>query len=209
MKQPLALFLLIITTQWCFSQKSEKAGRYFTDPIIVDSTSTIMIPTRYDADLFTSNKIVLWNDYYANILFYNFQTDSTKKLFAKDTFIKGFSNYYSSFYPNENNAKLLSQSSNWIFYFVKESDYNGSGRIDEDDPSILYISDKYGNNLKALTAPNENAESIKIFEKQGFALIKIQRDLNGDLKFETKDKDYYFIRFDLSKLTFGKKIEIK
>ncbi len=63
--------------------------------------------------------------------------------------------------------------------------------------------------LKALTLPNENAISIDIFDKQGFALVKMQRDTNNDKNFNSKDKDYYYVRLDLNKLQFGNKIEVK
>ena len=62
--------------------------------------------------------------------------------------------------------------------------------------------------LKALTGDSENAVSIDVFDKQGFALVKVQRDSDNNRKFESKDKDFYYIRLDLNTLTFGNKIEI-
>lgn len=192
-----------------FGQKTDKLPRFFTDPIIADSLSTLMIPTRYNADLLNSSKIALWNDYYANIIFYNFKTDSSKKLFKDDTFIKGFTNNYNSYYRNERTGKPENIGSKWIFYFVKPTDYDKNGRVDNDDPSILFVSDKYGNGLKSITPTTENAVSIDIFNEQGFALIKMQRDLDEDNDFESNDKDFYYIRLDLNTLMLGKKIEIK
>ena len=40
------------------------------------------------------------------------------------------------------------------------------------------------------------------------ALIKIQRDLNNDNNFTSKDSDFYYIKIDLTTLTFGNKIEL-
>jgi hypothetical protein len=71
------------------------------------------------------------------------------------------------------------------------------------------VSDKQGNNLKALTAPNENVISIDIFDDQNFALIKIQRDVDYDRDFEIEDKGYYLVKVDLKTLTLGNKIELK
>lgn len=204
----IGIFLISISLSG-FGQKSEKLPRFFADPIIADSSSTLMIPTRYNADLLTSSKIALWNDYYANIIFYDFKADSSKRLFMDDTFIKGFTNYYNSYYRDERTNKPENMSSKWIFYFVKPTDYDKSGRVDNDDPAILFVSDKYGNGLKAITPTNESAVSIDIFDKQGFALIKMQRDLDKDNDFEYDDKDFYYIRLDLNTLTLGNKIEIK
>ncbi len=192
-----------------FGQKMDKLPRFFADPIIADSSSTLMIPTRYNANLLTSSKIALWNDYYANIIFYDFKADSSKRLFKDDTFIKGFINDYNSYYRSERTNKLENISRKWIFYFVKPTDYDKSGRIDTADPSILFVSDKYGNGLNAITPANENAVSIDVFDKQGFVLIKMQRDLDKDNDFEMDDKDFYYIRLDLNTLTLGKRIEIK
>ena len=82
----LALVLTLVEVE-ALSQKGPV--RYFGEPILTDSLSTLFIPTRYNEDFLSSNKIAFWNDYYANIVAYNFQTDTYKKLFEKDTFIQG------------------------------------------------------------------------------------------------------------------------
>jgi hypothetical protein len=209
MKNKLFAIILILISLPIFAQKSDKLPRYFADPILVDSLSTLMIPTRYNADLLSSSKIALWNDYYANIIFYDFRTDSSKRLFEKDTFIKGFSNHSNSYYGSEQDNKLKNTCSKWIFYFVKTTDYDNSGRVDNQDPTILFVSDKYGNGLKAITPSNENVVSMDVLDKQGIALIKMQRDVDHDNDFESDDKDFYYIRLDLDTLALGHKIEIQ
>jgi hypothetical protein len=210
MRYQLITLLLAIITTTGFGQKSTKIPRFFGDLVVADSSTTLMIPIRYNSDLLASSKIALWGDYYSNILFYDFITDSVKRLFKDDTFIKEFSNMNSSYYGYDRNAsKPESDCRKWIFYFVKQADFDKSGRIDNTDPSILFASDRYGNDLKAITPDNENAISIDIFDKQGIAMIKMQRDFDNDKDFELNDKDYYFIRLDLNTLTLGHKIEIK
>jgi len=209
MKNKLLGVILILTSLTGFGQKSGNLPRFFDEPIVVDSSSTLMIPTRYNADLLTSSKIALWNDYYANIIFYDFKADSSKRLFKDDTYIKEFTNDYPPYYRFERTKKPENLSSKWIFYFVKPTDYDNSGKVGNDDPSVLFVSDKYGNGLKAITPTNENAVSIDIFDTQGFALIKMQRDIDMNNNFESDDKDFYYIRLDLNTLTLGNKIEIK
>jgi hypothetical protein len=198
--------LLGLTFCSAFGQKG-KLALYFDNPIVVDSLSTIIIPTRYNSDFLSSNKIALWGDFYANIIFYNFVTDTYKPLFDDDTYIVGFGRSYNTYSNNANQSKNI--TSQCIFYRVKNYDRNKNGRIDDKDPAILYVSDIYGNNLKSLTSENENVISFDIFEKQNFVLIKIQRDQDGNGKFKSDDKDFYFIKLDLTTMNFGNKIEIK
>jgi hypothetical protein len=195
-----------LTSNSSFGQKNPKIPRYFGDAIITDSSSTILIPTRYNADISASNKLSLFGDYYANIIFYNFINDTQKKLFSDDTYIIRFSNPY---YRYDNSGHKNNMTSQWLFYKVKNIDHNKNGRIDNEDPSILFVSDIYGDNLKSLSTENENVVDISIFEKQNFALIKFQRDQDNDGNFEHKDKDFYYVKLDLTTLTFGKKIEIE
>ena len=53
-------------------------ARYFGEQILTDTLSTLFIPTRYNEEFLSSNKIAFWGDYYANIVVYNFQTDAYK-----------------------------------------------------------------------------------------------------------------------------------
>ncbi len=207
MKHKLSLITCLLFITWNVFGQSSASGEVFSNPVVVDSSSTIMIPVAYDAGLFTSNKLALWGSYYANIIFYNFKTDSSKKLFEKNTYIENFNAYYTSSLYGKPQQK--NRTSRWIFYKVKNLDHNKNNRIDSKDPSLLYVSDIYGNNLKCLTNENENIEDIDIFEKQNFAFIKIQRDLNKDGNFDGEDKDYYYVKLDLVSFTFGRKIELK
>jgi hypothetical protein len=208
MRYILLLSLLLLSTTAVLAQRGEKPARYLSDPIVIDSASSLMIPLRYNTELLTSNKLTLWNDYYANIIFYDMEEDRSKRLFPEDTFIRGFLTSDVGYNRSASLPANKNMSRDWIFYFVKETDSNANGRIDSDDPYTLYLSDKQGNGLKALTQPLENAVSIKIFDKQGFALVKMQRDANGDKSFTGKDKDFYYVRLDLKTLAFGNKIEI-
>jgi hypothetical protein len=209
MKFIFILVALLNVPLFVCAQKHDKLPRVFGEATTLDTSSIVVIPTRYNAELLSANKIALWNDFYANVVFYDLHTDTYRKLFESDTFIRPF-NRERTLYNRYETEKpgLQNMSRQWLFYFVKTSDYNNSGRIDNDDPAVLYVSDKSGQQLRALTPDNENAVSMEIYDKQGYALIKMQRDSNRNKRFDAKDKDYYYIRLDLNELTFGKKIEI-
>jgi hypothetical protein len=183
-------------------------ARYFGQPILTDSLSTLFIPTRYNEEFFSANKISLWGDYYANIIVYDYKADSYKKLFEKDTFIESFTSadYY---YSSRTSIKIKNLTTKWVFLLVKNKDTNNSGRIDEKDPSILLAVSTDGSILKQITNENENVVSFDVFDKQGFILIKIQKDLNNDKSFKAEDKEFYFRKVRLTDVAVGNGIELK
>jgi hypothetical protein len=207
--------LLILALALCFmqndsfGQRSNKSDRYFGNPVFTDSLSTIFFPTQYDEQMLSANKIALFGEYYANLIVYNYKTDSYRKLFENDTYIESFTqvNHYDP--GAQRNARPKNITNKWIFLLVKIKDYNGSNRIDENDPSVLFVTNKQGEGLKALTEESENVVSFDIFEAQGFCLIKIQRDSNKDKTFKHEDKDFYYRKIDLNDLSVGKGIEIR
>jgi hypothetical protein len=201
----LSTFILVIN--FSFAQKSEV--RTFHSPVMTDSSSTLFFPIRYSEAVFSSHKIAFWGDYYANVLIYDFQKDTYKKLFENDTYIQGWAYERQNYYNRDRNDKPLNLTSSWFFFLVKNKDLNKSGRIDEHDPSILYVTDKKGQNLRALTNETENVVGFEVFEAQGFALIRIQRDANADNSYKVEDRDFYYKKINLSDLSFGKNIEIK
>jgi hypothetical protein len=188
-----SIFVTLLASSALISGQSQdkKIPRYFDEPIWTDSTSTLFLPVRYNEGLTSNYKIALWGNYYANMVVYNFKQDTHKRLFDKDTFIISlFSSKSYVDYQSVNN----SITENWVFLLVKQRDYNENGRVDEKDPSVLYAVTRKGENLQAITDSTENVVSFRIFEKQGFALLRMQRD--------------YFRKISLKDLSLGKPIEI-
>lgn len=183
---------------------------YLDNPIILDSASSFLIPVRYDVTVFSSNdKLAIFGNYYANIVFYNIQTDSSKILFKKDTYIMDFKipfYYNKSVYDNLGNSNRTKKC---VILRVKDVDYNQNGRIDNNDPDILYVTDNLGHTLRCLSTKDESVLSIQIFEKQNFALVKFQRDNNHNGKYDYRDDEYFYAKLDFATLTLGNKIELK
>jgi hypothetical protein len=207
MKKITFTFLLGFTLIAADTLSQKGPARYFGDPIWTDSLSTLFIPTRYNEEFLSSNKIALWGDYYANIIAYNFTTDTYKKVFEKDTFIQSMKAPGSA-YIGRLPAKADNITAKWVFLLVKIKDTNISGRIDERDPSVLFAVSIDGQLLKQLTDEKENVVSFDTYEKQGFMLIKIQKDSDNDKSFKAEDKEFYFRKVTLSDLTLGKGIEV-
>lgn len=188
-------------------QRNEKASRYFVDPVLTDSSSTIFFPVRYNDEFLTGNKIAFWGYYYANVVVYDIKADTYRKLFDTDTFIEAFNYGSNAGYVHGARAKNI--TAKWVFLMVKSKDHNNSGRIDENDPSILYAATRKGEGLRQLTDEAENVVALDIYEAHGYGIVKIQRDSNKDRSFKNADKDYYFRKINLSDLTLGKPIEIQ
>lgn len=185
-----------------------KSVQYVGEAIMTDSSSTLFIPIRYHEDFLSSNKLMFGNDYYANFLVYNFTTDSYKKLFETDTFIEAFKGNTSFHLFGSTDSKQRNITHDWVFLFVKSTDHNGNGKVDENDPSVLYMTTVKGENLKRITEETENVVSVQLFEEEGFALIRFQRDVNADKLFKREDREFYFRKISLTDLTLGKKISI-
>lgn len=185
----ISLGLTLLTTEG-FCQKG--LSTFFGEPILTDSLGTLMIPTRYN-EFLTANKIAYFGNYYANIIVYDYKTDSYKKLFENDTFIESFKERNSSYvYGIRNNEKVKNITTKWVFLLVKNKDTNSSGRIDEKDPSVLFAVSTNGEDLRQLTDEKENVVSFDTYDKQGFILIKIQKDSDNDKSFKTEDKEILF-----------------
>ena len=179
--------------------QKEKVTYRFDQAIVVDSASTLLLPMRQDGDLLSGGKLMLGNEGYSNIVFYNFVTDSYQRLFVDDVQILSV----------RGNNLLKSARNKRLFYLVKDKDFNRNTRIDTKDPSILYVSDLQGKNLKALTTENEHVLQVDMYDAQGFALLHIQLDADNDGSYESEDKSFYCVKLDLSTLTLGKPIEAK
>jgi hypothetical protein len=201
------IFLLLVSCLSDGKVHAQKQLRSFGQYIVTDSASTLMIPTTYNVPLFTSDKMAGSGEAYANILFYNFTTDSIKKLFDSDTYIASLTPYG---YALGRATPAKSMSSKYIFYRCYSVDRNKNGKIDHHDPAVLYVSDRYGNNLTALTTQDQNVVSFEIFDKQNFLLVMIQRDTDKDGSFEMDtDRDFYYVKLDLETKQFGRKIEAR
>jgi len=201
----IALVATMAATINTYSQKNY--ARYFDEVIFTDTASTMFFPIRYNDELLSNNKVAFWGDYYANILVYNYTKDVYQKLFSSDCYIQSLTaNYYSTAIHDKLAANRAKE---WIFLFVRQYDTNDNGRIDEKDPAILYAVTTRGEKLRALTDKNENAVSIQMFEKQGFALLKIQRDSDQDGSFKMEDKEIYYRKIDLKDLSLGNPVELK
>ncbi|HMV07381.1 MAG TPA: hypothetical protein PK325_03845 [Cyclobacteriaceae bacterium] len=202
---------LLVISLFCVNHLHAQSSKtpYLDNPIILDSASSFLIPVQYDVSVFSSNKLAILGHYYANLIFYNVQSDSSKILFKKDTYIMDFRIPFYYTKSVHDHLQGTNRTKKCVILRVKDVDYNRNGRIDENDPDILYVTDNLGQKLRCLSTKNENVLSIQIFEKQNFALVKFQRDNNHNGKYDYRDDEYFYAKLDFATLTLGNKIELK
>ena len=146
---PLVFILLHCKTH---GQPSLKAsGEYFAEPIMMDSLSTVFIPVLYDAKLFSSEKIAVFGNYYANIIVYDFKVDATKVRSFSNQTITMTNSSTTTFHRLFGDSNPPAQTGNEVSAIVNSGDnlgfrnafnkpvgggyvaafdYNGDGRID-------------------------------------------------------------------------------
>jgi hypothetical protein len=202
------IFFLLLTASIVinvFSQDARKGGPRLDSPFMLDSTSTMFFPVDYGQSMISSPKLAAFDGYSANILVYDFINDTYRFLFDKNTFVKRLIPYPEYHYGTpRNNTK----NKKWLFLLVKTTDTNANGRMDDNDPAVAYATDAQGENLRPLTTSDVNVVNITFYDKQGFALLYIQRDTDGDKSFKYEDKVFYYQKIDLHDLKVGKPIEL-
>ncbi len=190
------LFLLLVVNMTVFAQNGKmKLG----DAIVVEATGTVLIPEMSEEDIFSK---ALFGAHYTNILVTNSKNKGSIKLFDRNVNVFPFK-------PNgesNNENKNRSFSSKWIFLLVQDVDLNGNGKISDVDPVSLFVTDLEGKELKRLTNKTLKVKNFYVSEKNGFILVKIQSDTNGDNKLTSKDR-CYFSMYDFNTLKHIKDIK--
>ncbi|MBC7401403.1 MAG: hypothetical protein H7289_15800 [Mucilaginibacter sp.] len=164
----------------------------FRDPIYIDSTDYVMYPlsTKKDNSDGSYNKILSGTGIptYWNIAFYNMVSktyhllDDKRKMLITSYAQEGSFQYSSAGIINTN------KSDDIIFYSVVVTDYNKDGKLDPDDPSYLFISDKKGNNFKQISPEGLKVTGWKTIKRTGKVLIQAVGDTNNDKKFDNDDE---------------------
>lgn len=195
MKNLFTLILFCQLNHWGYGQESKSDAKYFGNPIMVDSSNTLLIPILYHIDFNNSSKIGVFSDHYANILVSKTDSTAGQLLFKENVFIVPLKSNQDQFYYSKFGTykSMQSFSSNWIFYLVKDSDYNENGKIDRKDPTKLYITDLNGKNLKQITANNEHVIDYAVYEKQELVILKIKKLDPLSSTQDRRKKDFYYL----------------
>lgn len=165
----------------------------FAEPVIIDSTHFIIYPLILERTTYTDSygssgggeKTSYWN-----LIFYNAETSQQHLLTDKKILIYsiniGSASSSSSSYNDEwtNGINILKSN---IIYTVVSKDYNLNNKLDQDDPSYLYISDKKGESFRQVSPDDCNIISWDVVKGTSKIIMQGKKDDNGDKKFDEND----------------------
>ena len=157
----------------------------------IDSTGILAFPLSIEETIESSRIEISFKSKgssYWNIIFYNSNTGE-KYLLSKQKMLisnyeTGYSNYDSS---NEKFTQIDTSSKKYIFYNIITDDYDGNKKLNYEDPTYLFFTDKEGKNLKQISPKNLNVVNWKIVPKTRKILFNVQKDSNGNKRFDEKD----------------------
>ncbi len=150
---------------------------------------------------------------YWNIIFYNTSTGQKHWLSDKKILILNYETNYNSYNSSENTGSLSIDnysSKNYIFYNMITEDFNQDKKLNYNDPTYLFISDKEGKNLRQISPSNFNVLDWKLIPKTNKIIINARKDVNGNKNFEDAEDELVNLEFDLNdqkkaRLIFDKK----
>lgn len=127
-----------------------------------------------------------------NLKFQKTDSDSLKLLTEKNLKITKF-NFLRDIFNNTRKK--------FFVFEVIELDWNSNGRLDAEDPGVLYISRESGENFRNLTPKGQVLLDWKTIPQQNRLYFRSIEDTNMNGKFEKEDRVHYFyIDFDAEAL---------
>ncbi|GAA4325685.1 hypothetical protein GCM10023149_28170 [Mucilaginibacter gynuensis] len=162
---------------------------FTTAGIQIDSSAYVMYPLSLDEkqaeyDEYSSSKRSGGYNYW-NITFYNTETKEYHLLSAdRKMSIESYS------FLDED---AITDKDTLIYYDVKVTDYNKDGKLNLEDPSYLFISNKTGNNFRQISPDGYHVTNWKVTRQTGKILISARADTNRDKKFDGEDSTIPFI----------------
>jgi hypothetical protein len=148
----------------------------FGEPIQIDTSAYVMLPlhVKHENNRFKSSG----DSYEQNIVFLNTKTqqyhllDSTRKMLIRSYNIDQSTGDYNGNNDHKANEKYL-------YYSVTVNDANNNGRLDNDDPVYLFISDMAGYNFRQISPDNYYVQSWKVIKETGKIVIYAYSAGNG------------------------------
>ncbi len=131
---------------------------------------------------------------YWNIVFYNVATGQYHLLDDHRKMLITLSNgKYEDDAPQKNNN---SKADTLLYYSVTVCDFNKDKKLDSDDPTYLFTSNKKGYNFKQISPDSLDVKSWEVIRSAGKILIHTTKDTNHDGKFNNDDESVPYV-YDL------------
>lgn len=207
------------------SAKLDKLKLNFNQPVLIDSSVYVMYPLPFKnneeekrpfLESSYSNPTTYWN-----IIFYNtangeYHLLDDKRKMVIYSYSPRNSNDYSTSTSSDCNNYLESgynQVDKLLYYSVTVLDFNNDGKLNAQDPSYLFISDKAGRNFKQVSPDNVNVTDWQTIKGTNKILIQVTKDTNNDKIFNNLDETipmvYDLNTNEISKAIFKEEFIIK
>jgi len=184
----------------------------FNEPVFIDSSAVVMYPLTLENN--DEEDRGLSSSYsspatYWNIIFYNTATgryhllDDKRKMVIYSYDPKNSDTGSSS--SSEFREGGYNQVDNLLYYSITITDFNNDGKLNSDDPTYLFVSDKNGKNFKQVSPNNVNVSSWQTIKKTNKVLLQVTKDSNNDKEFTDKDETNPMV-YDLNKAGTSKEI---
>lgn len=89
-----------------------------------------------------------------------------------------------------------SQTDTLLYYSVIVCDFNKDKKLDGDDPTYLFSSNKKGYNFRQISPDSLDVKNWEVFRSAGKILIHTTKDTNHDGKFNNDDENIPYV-YDL------------
>lgn len=152
----------------------------------IDSSGVLIYPlmtkeSQYEGRK-ASYKEMPYNEYW-NLIFYDSKTKDIHLLTNQKMIILDYN--YKGNYEDE---KEFFFSTKYIFYTIRVDDFNKDKLLTEQDPKYLFISDKFGNNLKQISPKNYNLNSWRYVKSSNKVIMTVEMDSDGNSVFDRTDE---------------------
>lgn len=198
--------------------KLDKLKLDFNQPVLIDSSVYVMCPLTLNNNE-EEKRPFLESNYsssttYWNIIFYNTANgeyhllDNKRRMVIYSYNPRNSNNYSTSSSSSDFNKYLESgynQVDKLLYYSVTVLDFNNDGKLNAQDPSYLFISDKAGRNFKQVSPDNVNVTDWQTIKGTNKILIQVTKDTNNDKVFNNIDETIPMV-FDLNTNEISKAI---
>lgn len=207
--------------------KLDKLKLDFNQPVLIDSSVYVMYPLTLNNNEEEKRGFIESSSYssptiYWNIIFYNtangeYHLLEEKRKMVIYSYNPRNSNNYSTSSSSSDFNKYLESGYNYVdkllYYSVTVLDFNNDGKLNAQDPSYLFISDKAGRNFKQVSPDNVNVTDWQTIKGTNKILIQVTKDTNNDKVFNNIDETipmvYDLNTNEISKAIFKEEFIIK
>jgi hypothetical protein len=165
----------------------------FAEPEILDSSHIIIYPLILEKESYGKSygsssggqRTSYWN-----LIFYNTETQN-QSLLTMDKKILIYSMNFGSSSSSSSSADIWTDGINVfkenIIYTAVARDYNSNKKLEQDDPTYLFVSNREGINFRQISPDNYNISSWEVVKGTTKVIMQGQKDDNGDKIFNELD----------------------